>query len=73
MTPFEIGLADEFLERHKEDSATDVRNLSHELPGWAMVELKQEIPPHTAYITLEGPTEKDYRDGEELAQRFGWR
>lgn len=72
LTDQELALADELLRRYREDTATDLRELSHQLPGWALVELKHEIPYHTAFITLDGPSERDYKDSEALAARFGW-
>lgn len=68
----ELALADEFLERHRANTARDVRDLSHEMPGWALVTMRHEIPYHTTMITLAGPTAQDYADSAALAQRFGW-
>lgn len=72
LDPNELALADEFLRRHRDDTARDVRDLSHEMPGWALVTMRHEIPYHTAMITLAGPTAQDYADGAALARRFGW-
>lgn len=72
LVPSERLLADEIRERYREDTATDVSALSHQFPGWAVVQMRHSIPFHMAFIDLAGPTEQDYRDSQVLAEQFGW-
>jgi len=59
LTPQQHGLIDEVLERHWNDDATDLSNLSHTFPGWALATMNEEIPYHTVFIAREGATQAD--------------
>lgn len=72
LVPSERSLADEIREHYRDDTATDLSELSHQFPGWAVVQMRHTIPFHMAFIDLAGPTEQDYRDSQALAEQFGW-
>lgn len=68
----EIALVDKIIEMFRFRSAGDVSTFSHRAPGWQIAGDKEEIPYFTAFITVQSPTQKDIRRGQELAARFGW-
>jgi hypothetical protein len=59
LTPAQHALIDEVLERHQDDDATDLSNLSHTFPGWGLTSMNEVIPYHTVFISREGPSQAD--------------
>jgi hypothetical protein len=49
-TADEIAIVDAVIERHRDDSATDVSELSHRFAGWQKAEIGEEIPYFTALV-----------------------
>jgi uncharacterized phage-associated protein len=68
----EIALVDRIIEMFRFRSAGDVSAFSHRAPGWQIAGDREEIPYFTAFISVQAPTEKDIRRGQELAARHGW-
>jgi uncharacterized phage-associated protein len=68
----ELGIIEGVLKRYGHESASYLRRLSHEEPGWILAEDREAIPPFTLFLSKEGPTAGDIRRGEELASQHGW-
>jgi hypothetical protein len=71
-TDAERDLIDTVLERHRDDHATDLSDLSHTFPGWRLVETGEPIPYHTALIADEPPGVEAAKRVAELAGERGW-
>lgn len=59
MTPAQHRLVDQILDRHRNDRATELSNLSHDFPGWALAEMNEEIPYYTVFSSRTAPTQED--------------
>ena len=54
-------------------SAMVVSNASHDLsPGWNLVEIGEEIPLESQFISRQPMPADAVRRGSELADKFGW-
>jgi len=60
------ALVDEVIQKHWNDSASEVRSLSHAFPGYEVAFDGEEIPYHAVFISREGPTQADIDRGLEL-------
>jgi hypothetical protein len=63
LTQDQLSLIDEVIERHWDDDATDLSDLSHTFPGWALARDREVIPYHTVLISRERPTQEDIEWG----------
>jgi hypothetical protein len=59
MTPAQHGLIDQILDRHRNDHATELSNLSHDFPGWALAQMNEEIPYYTVFSSRTPPAQED--------------
>lgn len=71
--PDELELVDSIIELLKPKSATIVSEESHlNSPGWNLVELKEDIPLETQFISTEPAPVAVLERGRALAERYGW-
>lgn len=68
LTKEQLALVDEVIQRHWNEDATDLRNLSHAFPGYELAVEGEEIPYHTVFISREPPSLEDIEWGVEMAR-----
>lgn len=68
MTREQLALVDEVIQRHWDDDATDLSNLSHAFPGYELAKDGEEIPYHAVFISREPPTQEDIDWGLEMVR-----
>lgn len=56
----EIAIVDEVIDKLRRQSAAEVSDGSHELLGWQLAELNEEIPYFTAYLPRKQPALSAY-------------
>ncbi|MGI8429435.1 MAG: Panacea domain-containing protein [Solirubrobacteraceae bacterium] len=71
-TDEEMEIIEGVLSRYGHESATVLRALAHDEPGWRLAEDKEAIPYDTVFLSKSGPTLEDVRRGEVLALAHGW-
>ncbi len=59
LTFSQLELIDAIVDRHWDDDATALSNLSHEFPGWTLAEMNDPIPYHSVFISRSAPTQAD--------------
>jgi hypothetical protein len=59
LTPAQHELIDSMIERHWDDDAKTLSELSHEFPGWALAGMNDPIPYYTVFIAREAPSQAD--------------
>jgi antitoxin SocA-like protein len=55
----QLALVDEVIQRHWDDDATGLSNLSHAFPGYEIAQDGEEIPYHAVFISREPPSQED--------------
>src|SRR5437763_1860100 len=69
----EIRLVEHVIELFRSYSAMGVSNASHDLsPGWNLVEIGEEIPLESQFISKRPVPAEAVQRGAELADKFGW-
>jgi hypothetical protein len=68
LTREQLALVDEVVQRHWDETATDLRNLSHAFPGYEIAQDGEEIPYHAVFISREPPTQDDIDWGLEIVR-----
>jgi len=69
----EIAIVDEVIELFKDKTATHVSLTSHIIsPGWNLVELREDIPLESQFISMQAPSDETLARGRELAEQYGW-
>lgn len=69
----EIDLVNTVIELVRGKSATRVSDESHlNSPGWNLVELGEDIPLETQFISRQPIRPETLERGRQLAARFGW-
>jgi hypothetical protein len=69
----EISLVDKVIELFKDRTAVDVSLISHvSSPGWNLVEMREDIPLESHFISPRAPAETTIERGRELAAQYGW-
>jgi len=68
----EIAIIEGILRFYGHESASHLKKLSHEEPGWKLAADREQIPYFTIFLSKTGPTDEDVRRGEELASLHGW-
>jgi hypothetical protein len=69
----EIAIVRQIIDALRGLWATEVSDLSHALsPGWKLVELNEDIPLESQFISTEPIPQETLERGRELAARFGW-
>lgn len=68
--PLEIQLVDEIIKFFWDMSARQVSDYSHEEIGWQIVEIGEDIPYQTAWLSAGEPSEEAENYGRELARRL---
>ena len=69
----ELWFVDAALTEFANDSATNLSELSHRLPGWQMATLKETIPYETTFVSGEPPMPEDEKWALEMASQLGLR
>jgi hypothetical protein len=64
----EISLIDESINVMRDMNAVKVSDLSHEFPGWKLVDEGQRIPYESVFLSDEPPTDREMKRGWELSQ-----
>jgi hypothetical protein len=67
----EIEIVDEWIERLRPMTGTQVSNLSHDTFGWRTTVDGETIDPRTVYIAYRTPDASDIARGQELAKEHG--
>jgi len=69
----EIELVREVIEAFRGMWAIHVSDASHELsPGWNLVEMFEDIPLESQFISTRPVSEATLQRGRELAKQYGW-
>jgi len=68
----ELAIIEGVLRFYGHESASYLRQLSHEELGWRLAGEREPIPYNTIFLSKTGPMESDIRRGEELASLHGW-
>lgn len=58
-SPDELEIVDRVIDRHWEDSATFLSDLSHEHPGWKLCAYDEVIPYGSVFWPTEPPSDRD--------------
>ena len=66
----ELAIVQRVLEGMRNKSGAVVSRESHELIGWQVADLYEEIPYETAFLVE--PDQADIDRGRELARQYGW-
>ena len=66
----QLALVDEVIQRHWDEDATDLRNLSHAFPGYELAGDDEEIPYHAVFISREPPNQEDIDWGLEKVREL---
>lgn len=64
--PSELAIVDAMIDRHWEDSATYLSDLSHAHPGWKFCAYGEQIPYNSVFWPREVPNQRDVDRALEL-------
>ncbi len=67
----EIALVDDWIERLKPLSASQISRMTHETASWCSTDDYQEIDPRTVFISCSSPDAAQIKRGLELAEKHG--
>lgn len=69
----EVELVEKVIDAFRGMWAIHVSDVSHELsPGWNLVEMGEDIPLESQFISRRPVSEATLQRGRELAERYGW-
>ena len=68
----ELALVDRVIESFSDDNATDLSNLTHQLPGWEVAAYYEVIPYEAVFLSNERATEEDKQWATEAVATHGW-
>ncbi len=68
----ELAIINEVIERLRPLSAKAVSDMSHEEPGWKLVEMREDVPYWTALISDEPASENVLARARARATGLGW-
>lgn len=69
----ELDLVDEVLKMLSEDTAVEASEFSHEeSAGWQLVEMRENIPYETVFVSTTKPPRRAFDRGRELVSEHGW-
>ena len=69
----ELELVDQVISLFEGRTATLVSHLSHlNSPGWNLVEMHEDIPLESQFLSTKAPPPEVLARGRELAERFDW-
>jgi Protein of unknown function (DUF4065) len=69
----EIALSERVIDLFRGQWAVHVSDASHDLsPGWNLVEIGEDIPLQSQFISTTPPSPEVLQRGRELAEKFGW-
>lgn len=70
----ELALVDEVVDRYRDWTADEVvKRVAHEHPGYKLVELGQEVPYESVFISTEPPPAEAVELGRQLIREGKWR
>jgi len=72
ITAEEIAIVDAWIGRIERESASDISDLSHEHPGYRMVDENERIPYEAAFLAEQPPTDDEVAAATRLARERGW-
>ena len=64
----EVALVDYVIESFREVNAERVSDISHQMVGWQIMEVGEEIPYNTVFLSNEPLSEAEIQRGHQLAQ-----
>jgi len=71
-SPEELELVDRVIEQLKGKTAGRISGISHEEPGWQLVDMEDDIPYEMALISKEAPSEHALARARARAEQLGW-
>lgn len=67
----ELELVDELIDVLQHSDATDIRDLSHRVSaGWNLVEMYEDIPYETVFVSTRQPPPRAFERGREIAREL---
>lgn len=72
ITAEQQAIVDVWIARIKQETANEVSDLSHEHPGYLMVDDNEPIPYESAFLAEQPPTDGEIAKATRIARKRGW-
>jgi hypothetical protein len=72
ITPAQRAIVDTWIERVSQETANEISDVSHEHPGYQMVEDNEPIPYESAFLAEHEPTDDEIAIANRVARERGW-